>query len=286
MTLLIVLKGMLFAQTDKPKLEEVLIHLISIKGSDGPTLFTKTSHLLPVSKETFYRALRSLLKGEVLSKHNKVYELNRHWLQRLNRFAQQNITNGYSTDTDHILNFEDGDKITYSFKNPNQMGIYWAHTYDIIFEKHNPNLPILIHHPHEWLIYSRPKAESLFLDRFEYDKKTVFFSLTGTTDIDRKFKRDYSSRFRQIALGINHGLKNTEYINVLGDFIFKITTSKRFAEDIESFYIKYKEITPTNLIELQAICSRRDKVRMTFIRSKREADKFRAKYKKYFIPIK
>ncbi|MES2930520.1 MAG: hypothetical protein V4665_01940, partial [Patescibacteria group bacterium] len=235
-----------------------------------------------ISKETFYRTLRSLLKDEVIIKHHKIYQLNRHWLQKINRFGKKHIESNSAIDADNILSFEEGDKISYKFKNPNLMGIYWAHIYDMIFEYHNPLIPILVYHPHEWLIHTRTESESFFLNRFREDGKLVLFSIGGNTELDKIFKKEWSSEYIQINTGTNYGIKNTEYINVLGDFIFKVSVSKRFSNDLEIFFQKYKKITPENKEELYKLCNRKDPAKMIFVRSKKESRAWRAKFKKDF----
>ncbi len=275
---------MLFAQKHTKDLEGCVVEILNTGGLEGPALLTRVLKKYPkASKETFYRVLRALLLQEVLNKHGKVYELHRHWLQRLYRFSKKHIDVAADTDTEGILSMSEGDKITYTFKNPNLMGIYWAHTYDMIFEKHDPKIPILIFHPHQWLIYTRPESETFFLSRFADDKKLVFFTIGGTTELDKKFRLDWSHDFRQITTGITYGLDSTTYINVLGDFIFKVQTSKKFGADIDAFFKKNKLMTSEVLIELKTLCNRKDKVKMTLIKSKKEAEKWRAKFKKYFF---
>ncbi len=274
---------MLLAQKGNKETEEYMVEALHDRGLSGPALLSATRKFDPtISKETFYRLLRKLLSEEIVNKQNKIYQLNRHWLQKIYRFSKKQIETNQAIDADSILSFEEGDKIRYKFKNPNLMGIYWAHTYDMIFDKHDRKIPILIFHPHEWPIHTRIESESFFLGRFKDDKKLVFFSIGGTTELDKQFKKDWSSEFVQIGTGINYGLKKTEYINVLGDFIFKISVSKRFSDDIESFFKKYRTISPENQAELLKICNRKDPSKMVFTRSKREADKWRAKFKKYF----
>lgn len=277
---------MLLAQEGEKKMEEYIVEALHKGGQGGPTLLDALTKKDPhISKETFYRTLRKLLREEVLNKNKSVYQLNRHWLQRVYRFSKKHIETNQGIDADNILSFEEGDRISYKFKNPNLMGIYWAHTYDMIFELHDPKIPILIFHPHEWLIHTRMESESFFLSRIAEDKKAVLFALGGTTPLDKKFNKDWSNKYLQIATGVNYGFKNTEYINVLGDFIFKVSTSKKFGDDLESFFKKNSEINEKNRTELEKLCNRKDTARMVFIRSKKEADKWRTKFKKdFYIP--
>ena len=121
-----------------------------------------------------------------------------------------------------------------------------------------------------------------FLSRFKDDQKLVFFALGSTSPLDKEFKQKHSNDFVQVGLGLHLGLKKTEYINVLGDYIFKVSVSKRFSEDIDAFFKKNQAMTPENQIDLDRICNRKDPTKITLVRSKKEADKWRAKFKKHF----
>jgi predicted transcriptional regulator len=274
---------MLMAQKGKKGLGEVIIEILQNGGSTGPTLLERVCKKNDTSKESFYRILRDLLKKEVINKHHNIYQLNRHWLQQLYRFSKKHIEENKGIDTDDILSFKEGDKITYKFSNPNDMGIYWAHTYDMIFEHHDPKIPILVFHPHEWLVHTRIASETFFLNRFNEDKKLVFFAIGGNTNFDKEFKKTWESNFRQIGIGINFNTKNTEYVNVLGDYVFKVSLSKKFNNNLESFFKIHKELNLENKVELEKLCSRKDSAKMVFIRSKKEAEVWRAKFKKYFF---
>lgn len=274
---------MLLAQKGNKGLEETIIETLQEGGLPGPALLNTVSLKISTSKESFYRALRALLKKEVINKHDAVYQLNRHWLQQIYRFSKKHIEENKAIDTDDILSFKQGDKITYKFSNPNDMGIYWAHTYDMIFEHHDPEIPILIFHPHEWLIHTRIPSETFFLNRFNEDKKLVFFAIGGKTEFDKEFKKNWESKFRQIGIGINFNTKNLEYINVLGDYIFKVSLSKKFNKDLEFFFKIHKEINLENKAELEKLCNRKDSAKMVFIRSKKDATMWRTKFKKYFF---
>ncbi len=274
---------MLFSRNTSVTVEELIIETLGARALSGPMLFERIKQRLPKTpKESYYRILRSLLKQEVITKYGKMFSVNRHWLHQLYRFSKPQIEFGKNSKLS-VLSFEDGDTITYKFKTPNLMGIYWAHLYDTVFQFHYPEIPILVFHPHEWLIHARVESETFFLKRFSEDGKRCLFSIGGITELDKEFKKKWSSKYLEIATGASYGLKNTEYLNVLGDFIFKVTVSARFAKDIDTFFKKYKTVDDENRQELIDLCNRSDAVKMVFTRSKKEADKWRAKWKKDYL---
>ena len=272
---------MLLAQNGDKKIEEHIVEFLHGSEFTGPSLLTEmTKKDSSISKETFYRVLRKLIEEEVVTKQKTIYQINRQWLQRVYNFSKKFIE---ASDTTHdIVSLEDGDKITYKFKNPILMGIFWTHAYNPIFNAHDPKIPILVFHSHEWLIHARKESELFFLSRFKEDKKPAFFALGSTSPLDKEFKQNHSSGFVQIGIGLNLGFKKTEYINVLGDYIFKVSVSKRFSDDLSMFFKKNQNINQENNLELDKLCSRKDSTKITLMRSKREADKIRIKFNKHF----
>ena len=69
---------------------------------------------------------------------------------------------------------------------------------------------------------------------------------------------------------------------MLGDYIFKVSVSKRFSDDLSMFFKKNQNINQENNLELDKLCSRKDSTKITLMRSKREADKIRIKFNKHF----
>jgi hypothetical protein len=270
---------MLLAQNGPGKLEDVIVTTLHKHEVSGPEFLLEIQRLFPsVTRETFYRTVRKLIAEEVVTRQNRIYRLNIRWLERVHRFSKRHIEAG----REDILSFREGDKLTYRFRTPGLLSTYWAHVYDVIFDKHDPRIPILISHPHEWIIYTKVRSESFFLNRFEEDRKLMFFAIRGRTPLDKTFQKEWESEFRQIGTGISLGLKSTEYINVLGDFIMRISMSKKFSDDIDLFFEKYTNMTPESMRELERLCNRKDTARMVVVRSKKEAEKWRRKYAKYF----
>ncbi len=265
----------------KNNLENLILMSLQAKPLTGPLLKEKIKETLPhLSKETFYRVLRALLMEEVLVKNKSVYAINHHWMEKLAKFSAGSGEKSF--DSENILSFKDGDRITYHFKNPNLMGVYWAHTYDLVFKVHDPKIPILIYHPHEWLILGRPEAESHFLTRFSRAKKRVHFAIGGTTDLDRAFKKEWGSTHVEIGTGIDLGLSEDTYINVLGDYIFKVTVGSRFAKDIDTFFKTHTTMTDEASNALARLIARDEHTKFAFKRSTKEAALWRSRFGKYF----
>lgn len=276
---------MLFSQQQK-SLSDHIIYNLGKEPLSGTALVERLTSITKTSKESVYRTLRELLKQEVINKAKKKYSLNRHWIQKMREFSLQHTAKTHTVDTHNVLQFDDGDSITYEFKSADLMGIYWGHLYDYVTDIHPSNIPILIYHPHEWLIHARKTSEEYVLNRVNKDKKLVLFSIGGNTELDRKFKKDWSSNYLKINTNITvTGLKSNRYINVLGDFIFEVRTTIAFEEAIDVFFQENKGINKSNIKELQQIVHDKYKTKLIFSRNKKRAQLLRKKLSKdFYVP--
>jgi hypothetical protein len=237
-------------------------------------------------EESIYRTLRELLKQEVINKAQKKYSLNRNWIQRMHEFSLQHTIKPHTVDAHSILQFSDGDSITYEFKSADLMGIYWGHMYDYVTDVHPSDIPIIIYHPHEWLIHARKTSEEYVLNRVNKEKRLVLFSIGGNTDLDKKFQKDWSSDYLKINTYVEvTGLKSNRYINVLGNFIFEVRTTVAFEEAVDNFFQKNSTINETNRKELQQIVHDHYRTKLIFSRNRKRAQSLRKNLSKdFYIP--
>jgi DNA-binding PadR family transcriptional regulator len=269
--------------TKSKKIEEKIVEILDRNPLDGPSLLKKlTEQKNAPSKESFYRILRSLKEDEIIHKDGPIYTLNRIWLKRMRDF----IDNHIQSDTLNILDMQDGDKITYKFKNPNLMGIYWAHSGNVVFDNVGSKTPILIYHPHEWLIYTRTHSEEFFLQNFvsgyDHGKGKVFWIMGGNTPLDKKFQKEWNRGLLEIGTGLDIGAGKNLYVNVVGDYVFLVTTEKSFGEKLDAIFQKNEIMTPEALEELRDLTEKNYKTKLVLMKSKKEAEKWKKKFKKYF----
>lgn len=274
---------MLFG-TKTNKIEEKIVKILDKNPLDGPSLLkTLNEKENPPSKESFYRVLRDLKKEEIIHKDGPIYTLNRIWLKRMRDFIDKHI----QSDTLNILDMQDGDKITYKFKNPNLMGIYWAHSGNVVFDNTSSKTPILIYHPHEWLIYTRTHSEEFFLQNFvngyDHGKGMVFWIMGGNTTLDKKFQKEWNKGLLEIGTGIDIDAGKNLYVNVVGDYVFLVTTEKSFGEKLDHIFQNNEVMTPKALAELKDLTEKNYKTKLVLMKNKSEALKWKKKFKKYFV---
>lgn len=275
---------MLFSEYKKT-LSDYIIELLDKGPLSGAELVARILNTTNTSKESIYRVLRQLLKQEVINKAHKKYSLNRHWIQHMHAFSLRHTQNIHAFDAHGVMEFEDGDSITYQFKNPDLMGIYWGHLGDYVLDKYSGEnlLPLYVYHPHEWLIHARTKSETHFLERLSRDKRTTFFSIGGKTQLDKQFKKDWSNQYRKININVKiSGLKPNRYINVIGDFIFEVRTTVAFEQAIDDFFNQQKTINKNNQQGLKKIVHDKYQTKLIFSRNKKRANKLRRQLSKDF----
>lgn len=272
--------------SEKTRIEEYIIEILDSGSLSGPRLLEViNTKQINISKQALYKALRKLLKNEIINKTGGYYSLNRTWLRKIYDFGKRHIYETSKIEVANILDFEDGDSVTYKFKNPFTMDITWGHLYDIIYEQCYKHQALLNYHPHEWLMLSRRETEVYFLDRFNKDKKVILFNIGGNTELDKQFKKKFETEYVKINTGISYNLKNNQYLSVVGDYVFEITTDLKFEERVQKFFIENEKIDGIAQKQIAAISKQKYKSKIKLSRNKKKADAWRKKFKKdFYIP--
>lgn len=217
--------------------EEYIIEILGERPLRGPALNAAVNQQKgETTKQAVYAALRNLIDQEIVTKTGTVYTLNRVWLQKLHSFSRQHIDVATQKQHQTILDFQDGDSVTYKFKDPNAMDVMWGHLYDLVYDVSDQYQVIVNHHPHEWLILARTETEQYWLRRFEDDKKLLLFNIGGNTPIDKQFKSEYQSDFIKINNGVDYGLRPNEYLAVVGDYVFNISVEHAFEQAVDELF--------------------------------------------------
>lgn len=271
----------------KTFIDEYIVEILDAGPATGPALLAALAktHVPPPTKQAVYKALRKLMGEEVVGKQGAQYVLSRYWLQRIRQFLHRHLTEPERADVNNLLDFEDGDSVTYTFKSPSLLDSAWAHMYDIAYEANPTEHVMLNYHPHEWLILSRPETERLWLGRFAQDKKMMLFGIGGSTFLDRRFQREFGSEYVKINLNETYGLKSNQYLAVVGDYVFEITTDEKFEKRINELFIDVKSAEEINQKQIAALSKLAYRSKLKLSKSKRKADMWRTKFKQdFYIP--
>jgi hypothetical protein len=273
----------------KTRLEEYLIELLDQSSLEGPRLLVELATLHPeleATKQAVYKALRKLMHEEVVTRIGNSYSLNRYWLQKIREFSQRHISEPRSTDVSNILEFENGDAVTYHFKNPYLLDVTWAHIYDIVYEANPVERVVLNYHPHEWLMLSRPESERFWLSRFAQDKKIMWFSIGGGTFLDKKFQQENGSDYVQVNLNESYGLKPNQYLAVVGDYVFEITTDEVFEKRVHELFENVQSENEIDQEKILTLSKQKYRAKLKLSKHKKKADAWRRRFNKNFYAPK
>ncbi len=272
---------MLFLKKDN--LETLIIKALKDKGLSGPDIIESVAQKKPgITRQAIYVVLRRFIQEDVLYKTDHVYSLNRLWLKEMYSFAGNQLNELQKADTAHIVDLEDGDRITYQFKNPHLMDIYWEHIFDTLLETHDKKLPIVIYHPHDWLIYARKESEEFFVREFEKKKILGLFAVGGKTTIDLLFKKRWQNDFLQISCGKSYGFEDGYYMNIMGDLIFEIFIEQKFNDDINQVF-SLDENDPVFKRRMHELSLRKYKTKLIISKNKKKVHRIFQKITKDFV---
>ncbi len=272
--------------TKKTRLEEYLVEILDKGTRDGPSLLAEVAAQAgPTTKQAMYKALRKLLQEEVINKQGTHYALNRVWLQKVFQFAQKHIQGPSFVDTQNILEFEEGDSVSYTFKNPFLLDLMWGHLYDILYEANPTEQAMLNYHPHEWIILSRPESEKFWLSRFVQDKKMMLFAIGNNSFLDKKFQKEYGSVYVPINLGNTYGLKPNQYLAVLGDYVFEVTTDMEFENRVNEFFAGVTSEEQINQKQITAISKFKYRSKLKLSKNAKKARQWYSRFAQdFYVP--
>lgn len=260
-----------------PMMTPDLIVFLS-KGETRPTL------------QGIYKSLRLLRKQQIVILHNREAVLNSAWLAELQRFAllsEYSSRRPTASETGHVLQMRDGDRITYEFRNPVQVDIFWNHVLYILFDA----LPGLdrwyAYASHCWFLIGRRKEELALQDYMNARGIRYLFTSGHRMSLDRFVAKYFNGTTSQYYMGGVPLFKNRTnnlgiVLNVFGDYIIEACYDKHITEQIENFYKRTSDVTPENIKELEQIVSQRSRIKFVISKNSVKAKKLSITFEKFF----
>lgn len=273
-----------------PGLSEEIVYALR----HGPLEMTTLHNYLQTKKQPatiqgIYKALRSLRSQDIVFLQQGVATLNLRWLHELESFTTlaEHAYRDSTANSGHFLQLQDGDRISYSFKNPIQVDAFWNHVLYSLFEA----LPKLdrwfAYASHCWFLLGR-REEELALQTFMTKRGIKYlFTVGHTLPLDKAIKHDFDGTLSQYAMldtplfseRSNHlGL----VLNVVGPYIIEAQYDKQIVEQIENFYQTTKTLTPEKQNELEAIVALPARIKFVITRNERKAEKLGKLFGKRF----
>lgn len=265
-------------------IEEIIIIALANKSRSGQVLLQEVQKTKSTfTKQALYVTLRALLKEEVIIKHSMKFSLSKVWLSRMREFFE-NAEARYGTRREGVdfLALEDGDKITYSFKNPEEGDHFLAHVFAVLTEIMPQNEPVYLYNPHEWFLLARAESEiELFHDM--RDRKRNLWMLVGNNDpLDLWVKQYFDGTYLQYYIPEKPLFeKNTYYLNIYGTHIMEAHLDQTTADEMDVFYRTTAVWNDDAKKKLGAIVSK-GKTKITISKNERKAKKLKRLMGQYF----
>lgn len=236
-----------------------------------------------VTKQGFYKILKSLLKNEVVVVRKKIVSLSHVWILGMDNFVQY-AKKSYSIETqgEDFLLLKDGEKVSYTFKSPEQTDMFWGHAFSVLVET-TQEKNICLFNPHEWFLVARNESELvLFKDLIQRNKN--LFVLNGNKKLIDIYVKKYFNGLSSQYFTIENSPfeKSNYYVNIFGDFIIEAWLDEKVSQKIDDWYTKHGVVSEDAVGELKRIVSEKGRNKFSISKNHRKAEKIRNIFKKYF----
>ncbi len=267
-------------------IEEQVANLLQKNSLTGARLLEEIKKDRPkTTKQAVYAALRVLRSGEIVVKHKKLFSLSSVWIMKMAEFFQlaKHFYTKTATADEGFLSLEDGDRVSYAFKNPNVADIFWGHAFDILSEITPLNEPVYLYNPHEWFLLARHDSEKAIFDRITKTGKQVLVIAGGNTILDKNLTKEFDGKISQYYPTDEMIFeKRNYYLNIFDDFIIEALIDEDVAKKIDAFYQTTSTWNKESEIVLKRIIETEGKNKLTISRNNKRAEKLKKIFKKYF----
>ncbi len=266
----------------KPNVSEVIINALADGELDSLFLLEKAQAKMSVTKQGFYRALRELLKQEVVTKNKQLVFLSPLWVNKVYRFTSKLNKTSIKQGSETLLHLEEGDTMVFRFKSIVDLYLLWNH-YFFIFCQETEG-PVVFFNSHNFWALIRSDIENEMYAWIKSHKKEAYSVIGYGTPLDRTtsdyLKKDYGIR---LSYEDKPSIKETEFPAVFGDYVMSTVLDATTVMAINALYKKYTKWEPVIQVELQEIISRMRRSKVVIERNKKKAEQLRKKLMKYFM---
>lgn len=271
----------------KPKkLEDYILLTLQKSQLNTKRLINELKKIKPkTTKQAVYQILRKLKKEEVVVVHNKQVSLSNIWINKMTDYfaiAQYNYTQ-VGKESNDFLKISDGDKIAYTFNNPEKTDQFWVHAMAILTSILGKKEGIYIYNPHEWFLLARPDSEKSIFDLIKKYNRQLFLTIGSNDFLDKEVVKNFQSDSMQCYIAEKNIFpKRNYYFNIFGDYIIEVWIDKDVATDIDSFYKNTKVYDSIAKSQLEGIISKRGKNKLVISKNSRRSEKIKKTLSKNF----
>jgi hypothetical protein len=247
---------------------------------DGINLLTQVSIKLPVSKQGLYKALRELMRDEVIIKEKKLFTLNKVWLSRLKDFVEES-EQSLGVALPFLETSFTGRKVIV-FKDIDSLDTYWGHLFLTLSERFNDK-PFFFFNHHSWFIYDRPHSETYLYKKSLKKKNKILITLGKDTIFAREFKNGFAKSNIQININEKVGIQKTDNLCVVGDYLIITRYDKKMMAEIDALFSSTSLFEEQEKKKLKKILSSSGKPKMIITKNGRKATILKHSLAKNFV---
>lgn len=265
-----------------PKTEDVILELLSAGPMKSLALVQCVQRDRGLTKQAVYANLRKLVEAELLVLQKGVFSLNICWIHRMRDLLALSEHAYSSLDSQgHFLNLKEGERITYTFRDPLQADVFWNHALLLLAKIVPSEEPFLAYSPHCWFYLAEPERERGFRDQILASGRAYWVLVAGDTDLDASIAGEFSDeRCEYHMLGRAALKKPNHYLWVMGDFLVDVWLDAATSQKIEDYYGANKRLDAEAFRE---VLRERRKSRFAISKNKVRAARFKKKWGRCFI---
>lgn len=268
--------------TNKPETKEIIVTLLSKGALSSVELHQQVDIQKKVTKQGFYKALRELVRDEVVAKNKHLVLLNNAWLNKLHNLVHT-VDESYQMQAeDTFLNLEEGETLVYHFKTIASLDILWMHYFFIVAKKESHE-DLVFYNPHEFWSLFRHEAESFMYKWIADNNRNHYIVVGGTSPLDRTTTQYIKDMGLQVAYEPDSTIRRNSYVCIIGDYILETVLDMNTVRAIDNLYEKYPGWNEIVLNELTDILSRIKRSKVVIERNKSKANKLRKRLVKHFV---
>ncbi len=265
----------------KPKINELIVSLLSRGPVDSLELLQQAQSQLKLSKQGFYKALRELLVDEVVTKHKQTVLLNTIWINKLDSFVGDVQKHYLAKAQEQFLSLSEGDSMTFKFKSILDLDIMWMHYFYMLAKQ--VDSPILFYSYHEFWSLFRSDLQTQMYEWIQANNKKTYYIIGNKNPMDIETTKPHKQYGIEIAYEDKPSFSPNTGITVIGDYIFNTIIDNTTTHAIDTLYTKYQTWEPAVEIELKEIIDRMRRSKVVIERNKKKAEQLRKKLMKYFV---
>lgn len=264
-------------------LKERIVREIAHKPQNASDLVSDFLKADGVTKQAVYKALRSLMREEIIIKQKRLIMINSVWLSQMRHFivkSERAVGAGREETIFGSLPFKR--KTTLRFKNTESLDIYCGHLI-LTLADHFKDKPFFFFNHHEWFIYDRPLSETYLYETVAERGYKVFLTIGKDTPLARDFRKRFEKGNVQIAIDESYRFPITDYLCVVEDFIIIARYGEKTSADIDKLMIKTDTMDEKRVAQLSKILISCRDARIIIVRNKLRARKIRRALAKNFV---